>query len=278
MPFKRWQKPVRCWLACGWLVLLLPLACNRGETAKGYDAVKARGELRVAMSGQYPPFNYTDAANQLVGFDVDIATEVAKRLELRPRFMTLRWDGILAGLTAGRYDLIIGSMAITPERRQAVDFSEPYYTSGAQVFARPDSQVARSGSLAGAVLGVNLGTTYESAVRQLATIKDVRTYGGIAEILLDLANRRLDAFVTDRLVGLHARQVHGGSFEPVGGLLYEETIAVAMAKDQPALRAAVDGALHDLNADGTYARLSLAWFGRDIREPAVAPGGRSGEP
>jgi polar amino acid transport system substrate-binding protein len=247
-------------------------ACNDVSTAKGFEAIRQRGELRVAMSGQYPPFNYFDSQNQLVGFDVDIAREIAKRLAIPAKLITLRWDGIVAGLTAGRYDVIIGSMAITPEREQAVDFSDPYYVSGAQVFARPDSPVALTGKLDGAVVGVDLGTTYEQAVRRQAAVKAVQTYGGTAEILLDLGNKRIDAFVTDRLVGFSTQKTRGATFLPIGEPLYTETIGIAMAKDQPQLRLAVNEALAHIKRDGTYTRISQTWFGRDIGadRPGVA--------
>jgi polar amino acid transport system substrate-binding protein len=238
-------------------------------------AIRQRGALRVAMSGQYPPFNFFDDHNRLVGFDVDVARQTAQRIGLPVKLVTLRWDGIIAGLTAGRYDLIIGSMAITPERQQAVDFSNPYYVSGAQVFARPDSAVARTGKLDGAVIGVDLGTTYEKAVRRQTTVKTVLTYGGTPEILLDLRNKRIDAFVTDRLVGLSTKKSQGASFQPVGGLLYTETIGIAMAKGQPELQQAVNEALAGMRRDGTYQRISRTWFGRDIEadRPRLAAAG-----
>lgn len=273
---KRWQP---CFYTSLALIVIGATAasCNKQATSKGLKAIQARATLRVAMSGQYPPFNYFDAQNHLVGFDVDIARETAKRIGLPVKLITLRWDGILAGLTAGRYDLIIGSMAITPERAKAVDFSDPYYVSGAQVFARPGSRTAMAGNLDGAVVGVNLGTTYEATVRKKQAVAAVRTYGGMAEMLLDLGNKRIDALVTDRLVGLNAGKSQASPVVPVGNLLYTETIGIAMAKDQPDLRRAVNDALAGMRRDGTYGRLSRTWFGRDIGADmppvAVAGGG-----
>lgn len=263
----------RAWLALAALALTLSWGCGDSDpTGAGLRAVRARGQLRAAMSGQFPPFNFYDDKNQLAGFDVDIAREVARRMDLEPALVTLQWDGILAGLTAGRYDTIIGSMAITPERQEAVDFSDPYYRSGAQVFARPGSTLARTGDIRGTTLGVNLGTTYEQTLRKReAEVAEIRTYGGIPEVLVDFEAGRLDGFVTDRLVGLHALQVRGVAAVPAGDLLYEETIAVALRQGQPGLRAAIDEALAAMKADGTYARLSTKWFGRDLLAPLDGP-------
>lgn len=255
------------------LAAVLP-ACKSRGSAKGLEAIRERGELRIAMSGAYPPFNYFDDANRLVGFDVDVANEIARRLELPPRLITLRWDGILAGLTAGRYDLIIGSMAITPERAKAIDFSDPYYESGAQVFARPGSELAADGRLNGRKIGVNLGTTYEAEIRKRGEVGEIRTYGGIPELIVDLKAGRIDGFVTDRLVGFHAQsKARGGEpeFVAAGEPLYRERMGIAMVKEQPALRAAVDAALDGMRADGTWGAISTRWFGRDLSEGA--PGG-----
>lgn len=246
------------------VVLIAAMSCQKGESGRGLDAVQKRGELRVAMTGEFPPFNYYDEKSKLVGFDVDIANEVAKRMELPAKLITLRWDGILAGLSADRYDVIIGSMAITPERQKAVDFSEPYYKSGAQVFAKPDSKIAETGDLTGATVGVNLGTTYEKALRKKTEVEEIRTYNGVSELILDLESGRIDAFVTDRLVGFHANKARGAGFVAAGDPLYRETIGIALSKEQPELLAAINKALDEMKADGTYEKISKKWFGRDI--------------
>lgn len=245
------------------LLALFSSGCKESASTKaGLEAVRQRGQLRVAMTGMYPPFNFYDDKNQLAGFDVDVAKELAKRLELEPKLVTLRWDGILAGLMAGRYDVIVGSMAITPEREAAVDFTKPYYVSGAQVFARKDSELAKKGGdLTGAVVGVNLGTTYEVALKKRTDVKDIRTYGGVPEILQDLGLGRIDAFVTDKLVGLHAAKDKGQPIVPVGEMLFEERMGIPVKKGQPELLAALDRALDDMRKDGTYSRLSERWFG-----------------
>jgi polar amino acid transport system substrate-binding protein len=256
------------------LPLLLGLAACHGQghgqghgpagTVKGLAAIKARGVVRVAMTGMYPPFNFYDDHNQLTGFDVDVTRAVAGHLGVKPKLITLKWSGIIAGLAARRYDLIIGSMAITPQREKAVDFSAPYYVSGAQIFALAGRKVAKQGNLDGAIVGVNLGTTYEQALRKHQEVKEIRTYSGIPEILVDLQAHRLDAFVTDRLVGLWAAKTRHLDLKLVGPPLYTEHMGIAMQKGQPKLEAAVNAALAQMHRDGTYRRLSEKWFGRDI--------------
>jgi len=108
---------------------------------------KKRGVLSFAMSGGYPPFNYYNEKNELTGFDVEIAEAVCERLGVRYKPVTTAWDGIIEGLRAGRYDGVWGSMAITEERLEIVDFTDPYYVSGAQLVVREDSPITGAESL-----------------------------------------------------------------------------------------------------------------------------------
>lgn len=110
-------------------------------TDNSLERVKKAGQITFAMSGGYAPFNYFDDKEKLTGFDVEIGQEVAKRLGVKYVPITTDWNGILEGLRSGRYDGVFGSMAITDERSKVVDFTDPYYYSGAQLIVRKDSKI-----------------------------------------------------------------------------------------------------------------------------------------
>ncbi|MBJ8192472.1 transporter substrate-binding domain-containing protein, partial [Bacillus cereus] len=95
------------------------------------ESIKASGKLRIGTEGTYAPFTYHDAAGKLTGFDVDIATEVSKRLGVQPEFIETQWDGIFAGLNSKRFDTVFNEVSITDERKQKYDFSDPYIVSKA---------------------------------------------------------------------------------------------------------------------------------------------------
>ncbi len=115
---------------------------DESEATDGsFERVKKAGKIRCAMSGGYPPFNYYNDNNQLTGFDVDIAKAVCEELGVKYEPVTTAWDGIIEGLRAKRYDGVWGSMAITDERLKIVDFSDPYYLSGAQLVVKEDSGI-----------------------------------------------------------------------------------------------------------------------------------------
>lgn len=217
----------------------------------------------VALTGKYPPFSFPDSEGRLVGFDVDVSKAIAERLGKKIKIVRTEWDGILAGLLAGKYDAIIGSMAITPERAKSVDFSDPYYVSGAQLFVRRDNPLNLESieDCKGQRIGVGLGETYEHYLRDNHTEIRTVTYKSTPDIFQDMNTGRLAGFVTDRLVGTWNIKKHDQPFVPVGKLLYEERVGIPVKKDRPELLAQINAALEDMRTSGELDRLFEKWFG-----------------
>jgi ABC-type amino acid transport substrate-binding protein len=221
--------------------------------------------MSFALSGKYPPFNFVNDQGQLDGFDVEMGRALAQRSGLSGQPLATAWDGIIAGLLANKYDAIIGSMAITAKRQEAVNFTQPYYRSGAQLFTRQDSDLRGVADLKGKKVGVTLGTTYEAWVRENMPSVQVVTYKGVPEMMLEMGNRRIDGFITDKLVGLIAIKDKKAPMRMVGDLLYPELIGIAVNKNNPQLLDALNQALAAMQSDGSYAALSQKWFGADVR-------------
>jgi polar amino acid transport system substrate-binding protein len=216
--------------------------------------------LSLAMSGAYRPLSMTDADGNLVGFDADIARAIAETLGYEPILVQTDWAGIQAGLQTDKYDLICGSMAITPERQEAMYFSLPYYISGAQVYVRNGIE-----SLDGIRVGVTESTTYEDYILSHPDEFpdcEVLRYGSEAQIVNAMNTDKIDGFVSDLIVGgFYIKEGGAGNIVPYGDLLYQEHIGIAARKDEPDLVLAVNRALEHIVQDGTYAEIYERWVG-----------------
>ncbi|SFB15389.1 amino acid ABC transporter substrate-binding protein, PAAT family (TC 3.A.1.3.-) [Collimonas sp. OK607] len=236
------------------------------------DTVKARGTLKVAMEGNYPPFNFKDPkSGQLDGFEVDVAKLLAAKLGVKPEFTTTEWSGILAGLGAGKYDVIINQVGITEARQKAFDFSQPYTLSTAQLIIRKDEKRSfpTLESLKGYKLGLGQGTNFEQKAKAVPGI-DVKTYPGSPEYLADLASGRIDAALNDRLlVGYLLKTSNlplkaGATFGDI------DKIGIPFQKGNPKFEAALNKALDEILKDGSFKQVSFKWFGFDVSKAPSA--------
>ncbi len=246
------------------IVLLCGFAASTVMAGDLANVIKT-GKISMAMSGQYPPFNFVNDKNQLTGFDVEIGQAVAKRIGIKAMPLSTAWDGIIAGLLANKYELICGSMAITPERLKSIDFSDPYYRSGAQLFVKKGAAIRSVKDLAGKKVGCTLGTTYEKWVRENIPNADVKTYKGVPDMILEVGYGRIEGFITDKIVGALAIKEKGAPIALAGDLLYEERMGIALRQNNPDLKAAINGALAVMKNDGTYHEISMKWLGIDVR-------------
>lgn len=252
------------------LVLIAAGLALPATAADALATAKARGTLRIAMEGTYPPFNFKDQkTGELAGYDVDVARLVAARLGLKPEFVSTEWSAILAGLAAGKYDVIISQVGITAKRMEAFDFSEPYTYSSPQLIVRKNDKAsyATLADLKGKKLGVGQGSVFEQQARAVPGI-DVKSYPAAPENLQDLAVGRIDAALNDSLMVAYLLSnsklpIQAGA--RVGAI---ERMGIPIQKGQPALKAAVNKALLDAGADGSLKKASVKWFGSDVSRPA----------
>ena len=244
------------------LISLLVLTSTTLTNASALETIRAEEEISFAMSGEYPPFNYYEL-NELAGFDVDVAKEIASRMDAEAEFVTTAWDGIIPGLTSGHYDTILGSMAITDQRLEAVNFTIPYYYSGAQIVVTEDSDIDGPTDIEGKTVGVVTGTTFEEDAQELGA--EINSYEGDNETMMELRNGRVDAVITDRVVGLEFLN-EGFDIEFAGELLRQETMAIALRKESDRLLVELNQILFEMHQDGTLTEISEEWFDADITQ------------
>lgn len=223
----------------------------------------APGTLRIATEGDFRPFNFLGPDKKLTGFEVELATAIARKLGLKAEWSTHSFDELLVGLRGRRYDLVAASHAITPERAKLVEFIDPHYCTGAIIVVRPGAQSALLKDLDGKKVGVSAGTTYFERLKAMSRFESVKSYADDAAAMRALLAGETDAWITDRFFAAQAVKKNEGKLV-LGQLLFPEMIAMAVAKENRALRDRVNSALAALVKDGTYQRLSLHYFNQNI--------------
>ncbi|WP_216318749.1 ABC transporter substrate-binding protein [Deinococcus aestuarii] len=230
--------------------------------ARTWDEIKRNGTVRIATEGAFPPFNILKG-KELTGFEVDLADELAKTLGVKVQWVTQPFDNLLIGLNQDRYDFVIASHGITPERARAVDFSNPHYCTGGAIVAKPGGPKTAA-DLRGKAVAVQVGTTYLENVRKVPGVGDVKTFPKDTDAQAALLAGRTDAWVGDKFTGLDLVKAQKGKLVQ-GDLLFNERIGMAVRKGNVSLLKELNAALTKVQNNGTYARVSGQYFGQDIR-------------
>lgn len=247
------------------LISVLFSACSSKREEDSLKRVLDSGKFTVVGSGGYRPFNYIDENGKVVGFDVDTGSEIAKRLGVELNYVTSDWDGLVEGLRNLRYDGILGSMAITEERLKVVNFTIPYYYSGAQLIVRIDSGITKPSEMNGKSIAVTIGTNFVQDAEALGAT--VSFYQDDNATIMELINGRVDGVITDRLVAMEAMsKISGGDkLTFAGEILRLEEMAIAINKNDTELLDKVDEILQQMHEDGTLKTISKKWHnGIDI--------------
>ncbi len=244
-------------------VLSICLAACTTVLARPLEAITRSGKLVAATEGAFAPFNFFEGA-KLTGFEVELTELIAKKMGVALEWKTVGFDALLTGLAQDRWDLAIASHGITDERARAVTFMAPHYCSGGMVVSR-SPQLKTAKDLSGKTVSVQTGTTYYEQVNKGGFAKTVKNYPSDADARVALMSGRVDAWVTDRFTALETARKNPALKLQLGDLLFTERIAAATAKGNITLAQAWNKALESSFADGSYAQLSMKYFGQDVR-------------
>lgn len=248
------------------IVAAAALAASAGLAAAGsnFEEIKQAGVLKIGTEGTYAPFTYHDASGELVGFDVEIGRAIAEKIGVKPEFVEGKWDGLIAGLDAKRYDTVINQVGITEERKQKYDFSEPYIASKAVLIVREDNEDIKSfedlkGKRSAQSLTSNFGK-----LAQVSGAELVGTDGFDQSIQLVLTGRA-DATINDSLSFLDFKKQKPDAPVTVAAEQADaEHSGIIIRKGEPELLEAINKALAEIKADGTYQAISEKYFGADV--------------
>jgi len=245
------------------LALLLAFVAGVPQ-ARTLEQIRASGgRILLATEGKFPPFNVFRGA-QLTGFEVELGNLVVARMGLQAEWKATEFNSLLPGLAQDRWDIAVASHSITPERERIVSFAAPHYCSG-NVIVAADHSIRSGADLAGKVVAVQKGTTYQQQVERIPGVRAIHTFPQDVAARSALLTGKADAWVTDRFSALELVRRMPNSSLHIGDYLVVDRLAAAVAHDNLALRDAWNQALGQVLADGSYAALSRRYFGEDVR-------------
>ena len=224
----------------------------------------AAEKLRMGIEAAYPPFNNKDASGNVVGFDKDIGDALCAKMKVECSVVTSDWDGIIPALNAKKFDFLVSSLSITDERKQAVDFTDPYYSNKLQFIAPKNADFKTDkASLKGKTIGTQRATLAGTWLEDhYGSDVDVKLYDTQENAYLDLIAGRIDGILADKYVQYEwLKSKDGMNFEFKGEpVLDSDKIGIAVRKGDTKLRDELNKALAEIKADGTYKKINDKYF------------------
>lgn len=251
-------------------VFMLASVLTMAVSAKGSDdllkTIQERGTMIVGLEGDWAPWSYVDENDELTGYDVEVAKAIADKLGVEIQIVPGEWDGLFAGMDAGRYDMVVNGVEVTEERADKYDFSTPYaYIRTALIVKGDNDSIKTFEDLKGKKTANSIASTYMNLAESYgATCYGVST---LDETLTMVLQGRVDATL-NAIVSFtdYMAQHPDSNLKVVATTEDASNVAIPMRKgdETASLREAVNKAIDELREDGTLSELSIRFFGEDI--------------
>ena len=232
------------------------------------EDIKKRGVFILGLDDSFPPLGYRDEDSNIIGYDIDLAKEVSKRLGLEFKAQPIDWDAKEMELSTGKIDCIWNGFTITKEREEALSFTKPYLNNEQVLVVRNNSGIKSLSDAAGKVVGIQSGSSAQEAVEENKTfadsLKNIVFFKENVTALNDLEMGGVDGVVMDSVVAAFDIKVSSKPLNIVPEVLANEAYGVAFRKEDVKLRDEVQKILEEMEADGTVEAISGKWFGRNI--------------
>ena len=259
--------------------IIISFGTGAADAGEVLDRITSKGVLKVATNSDYPPNSFLNDNNELDGFDISVAKEIAKHMGVDIEFVTPGWEVMTAGRWSGRWDMVIGSMTPTSARAQILDFPALYYFSPAAFAVHKDSTATKVSDLDGKVIGVVSASTYQRYLEKDLNLDvvgmpsftydvtpgEIRAYTEVNEFddLVLGDGVRLDAVLQSLPVVAEAIK-RGLPVKQLGEPVFFEPLAVVIDKGDAELNATLKEIVEAMKADGSLAALSIKWHGLDL--------------
>lgn len=253
------------WLAMGLAtiaVVAFTAGCGSNTSSNGGGELPKK--IVIGLDDNFPPMGFRDDKGELVGFDIDLAKEAAKRAGMEVEFKPIDWDSKEAELKSKRIDALWNGVTITPDREKNILFSTPYLLDQQIIIVRNDSNIQGKDDLKGKVVGTQQGSSVEPILEKDAQergIKEVKKYGDFVNAFMDLELGRIDALVVDAIVGQYTMTKNAGKFRVANGTYSDDKVGIGFRLEDTALRDKFNGILKEMMNDGTADKIAQKWFG-----------------
>ncbi len=256
-------------IACALIAGLSLVSCAKKDAADGsLKAVMDKKSFVLGLDDSFPPMGFRDENNGIVGYDIDLAKEVTKRMGVELVCQPIDWNAKEQELNTGKIDCIWNGFTITPERAVAMTFTKPYLKNAQVLVVRSDSGIKTLADLAGKTVGLQAGSSaadaLEGATAFKASLKGTVEFKDNLTALMDLEAKGVNAVVMDLLVANDNINRSGKAYTILSESLSPEEYGVGFRKADVALMSKVQSTLEAMAADGTIAKIATKWFGADI--------------
>jgi len=243
-------------------------AANNQSEDKSWEEIKQKGKFIVGLDDAFPPMGFKDEDNNIVGFDIDLAKEAAKRMGVEVEFKPVVWNTVILDLQNKNIDVIWNGLTITEERKEKIAFTKPYMEDKQILVVAKGSDIKGKADLAGKKVGLQDASSSEEALaKDEATYKsigEIKKYTSNDEVLMDLKAGRIDAAVVHEVVGRYYISKHADDYVILEDHFGFEEFGVGVRKEDVSFLNELQKTLDEMKADGTSAEISKKWFGEDI--------------
>ena len=252
------------------LMIIVALVYATSAFAAGdgsWERVKKAGKLVIGIDDAFPPMEFRNEKNELVGFDIDASKELGKRLGIKIEHVPTAWKGVIMSLKTKKFDIIWSGMSITAEREKEISFTKAYIMEKQVIVVKADNKKIKGLKDLGesTIVGVQLGSTSEEALAKLnKKFKEIKKYDTNTTAFMDLKIGRIDALAVDELVGRYYLAQRPGEYAVLSESLLSEPIGIGIRKEDISLKDKIQKTLDAMFKDGTMKKISIKWFGDDI--------------
>lgn len=249
---------------------VLMTGCGKNDSAPAAQSAAAPAmptKIVIGLDDNFPPMGFRNERNELVGFDISMAKEATRRLGIEADFKPIDWSAKEAELNGKRVDMLWNGLTITEERKKNIAFTSPYMENHQIIVVPANSTIKTKAELAGKVIGIQDGSSAIDAVQRdpiAGSFKELKKFGDNVTALMDLSTGRLDGVVLDEVVGRYYTAKKPNDYVVLEDNFGTEEYGVGMRKDDTELLARLNKAMDEMKADGSAARISTEWFGKDI--------------